>query len=316
MPDEPSPESGVLTNYLAHHFTALLHLRAIVEAGSIGRAAKRQGISQPALTRAIARLEAAAGIRLLNRSPRGVVPTEAGIELLAHIAVVKGELGRAAITLSALRGALQGAVNCGAGGVPMAFLVPEAASRLQRKLPRLQITLVEGSTDSLLKMLKNGLIDVAISLRMEGQQDPAFDTSLLIEDHIAVFARHGHPALASDDNLAALLERYCWVIPSEPAELYASIVTDLSRQQSSLPSRLIQANSATAARKLVEDADYLALTSGLVFSEQLKSGSIHEVRGTWSFAATETVVFTRAGEPLAPAVAKFVDSLHATVTAG
>jgi len=43
------------------------------------RAALRLGVSQPALTRAVQRLEARYGLKLLERSPRGVEPTDAGV---------------------------------------------------------------------------------------------------------------------------------------------------------------------------------------------------------------------------------------------
>jgi len=53
-------------------------LMSVVEAGSMNRAAERLGTSQPAVSRAIADLEHALGVSLLDRSPAGVEPTQYG----------------------------------------------------------------------------------------------------------------------------------------------------------------------------------------------------------------------------------------------
>jgi DNA-binding transcriptional LysR family regulator len=53
-------------------------LMSVVQAGSISKAAERLGTAQPALSRSIAELEHALGVRLLDRSPRGVEPTAYG----------------------------------------------------------------------------------------------------------------------------------------------------------------------------------------------------------------------------------------------
>jgi DNA-binding transcriptional LysR family regulator len=56
-------------------------LVAVVETGSMGKAAKRLDISQPAISKAIVELEDALGVRLLDRGRRGVVPTAYGVAL-------------------------------------------------------------------------------------------------------------------------------------------------------------------------------------------------------------------------------------------
>jgi len=58
-------------------------LLAVADAGSMARAATRLAISQPAVSRAIADMEHTLGVPLLDRSPRGVEPTEYGRALLA-----------------------------------------------------------------------------------------------------------------------------------------------------------------------------------------------------------------------------------------
>lgn len=66
----------------------LRHFVAVVDSANLSRAAERVAISQPALTRSIKNLEDLLGVELLERQPRGVAPTEAGLALYHHAQIV------------------------------------------------------------------------------------------------------------------------------------------------------------------------------------------------------------------------------------
>src|SRR6516225_2095245 len=67
-------------------------LLAVVETGSMGKAAKRLNISQPAVSKAVVELEDALGVRLVDRSRRGVVPTLYGLALAKHSVAIFNDL--------------------------------------------------------------------------------------------------------------------------------------------------------------------------------------------------------------------------------
>src|SRR3954453_17781621 len=69
-------------------------LSVVVEAGSMAKAATRLHMSQPSISEAIANLEAALRVRLLDRGPRGVEPTRYAITLLRRARVVFDELSQ------------------------------------------------------------------------------------------------------------------------------------------------------------------------------------------------------------------------------
>jgi DNA-binding transcriptional LysR family regulator len=90
----------------------LRHLRALaatLRLGSLGAAAKTVGISQPAVTQAIARLEELTGTGLLNRGSAGIAPTDAGILLAA-----RGEAAATALA-KALGSQRRGGIGARAG---------------------------------------------------------------------------------------------------------------------------------------------------------------------------------------------------------
>ena len=67
-------------------------LLAVVEAGSMAKAAKQLAISQPAISRAVADMEHALGVQLLDRSPQGIEPTRYGQALLKRSTAIFDEL--------------------------------------------------------------------------------------------------------------------------------------------------------------------------------------------------------------------------------
>jgi DNA-binding transcriptional LysR family regulator len=67
-------------------------LLAVVETGSMGKAAKRLNTSQPAVSKAVVELEHALGVRLVDRSRRGVVPTPYGLALAKHSVAIFNDL--------------------------------------------------------------------------------------------------------------------------------------------------------------------------------------------------------------------------------
>ena len=69
-------------------------LMAVVQSGSMGKAAQRLNLFQPAVSKSIADLEQALGVRLLDRSRRGVEPTQYGLALARRGAAAFDELKR------------------------------------------------------------------------------------------------------------------------------------------------------------------------------------------------------------------------------
>jgi DNA-binding transcriptional LysR family regulator len=67
-------------------------LLAVAQAGSMAKASKRMAISQPAVSRAVADLERTLGVRLFDRSAKGIEPTEYGLALLKRGAAIFDEL--------------------------------------------------------------------------------------------------------------------------------------------------------------------------------------------------------------------------------
>ena len=89
-------------------------LMAVIQAGSMGRAAKRLATSQPAVSRSIADLENALGVRLLDRGPQGIEPTPYGSALVRRGVAVFDELGQGVRDIQFLADPTAGELRIGA----------------------------------------------------------------------------------------------------------------------------------------------------------------------------------------------------------
>ncbi len=137
-------------------------LAAVARTGSLTAAARELGIAQPSVSHHLSRLEAEAGLPLLERAGRGVRLTEAGglladraVEILARVEGVQREL-------DALAGLRAGRARLAAFPSALATIVPAAVGALHRDYPGLGVGLVEAEPPEAVAALAAGDVDVAL----------------------------------------------------------------------------------------------------------------------------------------------------------
>src|SRR5690348_16007865 len=107
-------------------------LMAVIETGSMGKAARRLNISQTAISKAIVELEDALGVQLLDRSRLGVVPTPYGLALCKRSIAIFNDLRQGVQDIDFLADPTKGEVRIGTTEpVAMAIILP-AIDRLSR----------------------------------------------------------------------------------------------------------------------------------------------------------------------------------------
>jgi LysR family transcriptional regulator, hydrogen peroxide-inducible genes activator len=140
----------------------LEYLSAVAEEGSISQAARRLGVAQPSLSQQLKKLEDELGHRLLDRLPKGVVPTEAGRQLIEHARRVLAEIADARRRIGDTPGHVAGSLAVGAIPTMAPFLLPGVLRRFAARWPDVKLTVVEDVTQRLLAMLERGEVDVAV----------------------------------------------------------------------------------------------------------------------------------------------------------
>lgn len=151
---------------------------AVVNAGSISRAAIERGADQSTISRRIASLESEMGGRLFHRSGRGVVPTDRGKELLRYASKVADTLEEASRAMR--QGLDKGPARLRIGAQPTIarILFGSLARALKDAFPETRLRFVEGLAYQLLSALDDGEIDIALLYRPEHPGALAYDPLL------------------------------------------------------------------------------------------------------------------------------------------
>lgn len=139
----------------------LEYLAAVVSHGSFVRAAQEIYVTQSALSQQIARLEDELGLTLLNRGPRGVEPTPAGLEFLDHARAILGRVSEARAAVDDHIGAVRGVARVAATPYDTREL-PDALTAFHRAHPQVQLAFQQESAAQIAEQLATGTIDVAV----------------------------------------------------------------------------------------------------------------------------------------------------------
>lgn len=142
--------------------TTLRHFQAIAQHGHMTRAARALGISQPALSAMLKKLEQEVGTDLLNRTGRGVELTEAGRVFLQHAedAVRRADAGVKAVR--ELMGLERGSIRVGGGATATTYLLPPVVSMVRRKHPGLRFYVREQGSNAVAAAVLSGELDLGI----------------------------------------------------------------------------------------------------------------------------------------------------------
>ncbi len=177
----------------------------VAEMGQITRAAKHLHMAQPALSQALAQLEAQLGVKLLDRHARGVTPTAAGDAFLVKArAVLRAEADAAAMaqSLARIKG---GAIELGFLGTPPMVAAPELLGAFARAHPQAEVSFreLQFPTSATAEWLAN--VDLALCFSPAAHADVA--TLTLWREPRTVLLSRSHPLAArSELELADVLD--------------------------------------------------------------------------------------------------------------
>lgn len=154
--------------------TTLRYFAAIAAAGHMTRAAESLGVTQPALSSMLRKLEEEVGAALLHRTGRGVALTEAGRVFLRHAEEALRQAGEARTAVRELMGLERGSIRVGGGATAITYLVPRAVSRFRREHPGVRFYVREAGSGSVAQSVLAGELDlgiVTLPLKAPGASD-------------------------------------------------------------------------------------------------------------------------------------------------
>jgi len=200
-------------------------LLAVVELGSMGKAAKHLAVSQPVVSRAIAELERALGVRLLDRTPQGVEPTVYGRTVLNRGLAAFDELRGSVKDISFLLNPTEGELRIGSTQSIAGGLLPAVLDRLSSERPRLSFQVKMGDAAMLhYRDLHERNVDLLFGRVVKSEEDDV-NVEVLFEDRLFIVAGKNNPWTRRRRITLKDLVHEPWTIP--PVDSYAgALVVD------------------------------------------------------------------------------------------
>ena len=183
---------------------------------NLGQASQNLNITQPALSKSIARLENDLNIKLFTRSGRGLALTEAGSVLYQRGLTLQSAWDEVAKTMAELSNGCGGVVRVCSAGSATQFLLPEVCKRLQRDVPNVKLEIQIGMNDVLFSLLERHELDIIIG-PLVGYNKPVVQRPVT-SDRVVVAASREHPLAGKPASLRDL-SRYGWILPAKTVSM-------------------------------------------------------------------------------------------------
>lgn len=278
-------------------------LLVVAEHGAIGDAAKQLGISQPALTRRVQRLEEAFGAELVERSGRGIALTEMGRlvvsegqTLVQRYAQLKADVQRR-VRLEA------GVVRVGGGATAVSYLLPKAIGNFRRSYPDVRFDVREAGSQDVEAAVRQGSLELGlITLATDPKGASDLVVQPLLTDRIVLVAGSGHP-LAKQRRVGARQLQGLRLVGFEAGTAIRRLIDTALRNADVSMEVVMELRSIAAILKMVETTGSLAFVSemGAPPERIIDVGDLTVER--------RLALIHKKGRPLSPAAAAFAEAI-------
>ena len=250
-------------------------LMAVIQTGSMGKAAEQLNIFQPAVSKAIANLEHTLRVPLLERGRHGVEPTPYGVALARRGAAVFDELQQGVQDVEFIADPTAGEVRIGTTENMMGGLLPEIISRISLRHPRISFLVSQGpSSLEQFRELREREADLILGRLPQTIDGDDLDVQILFEDPFLIgTGKHNHRwAKRRRIDLSELMDEL-WVLP-RPNRPVGKLVADIFRASGlCIPPKHVACSSMQMSNALLGTGRYVGMYSGsyLRFSEMGQS---------------------------------------------
>lgn len=257
----------------------LKHFLAVYERRHYGRAAAEVGLSQSALTKSIAKLEATLQIKLFERGRYGAVPTAFGDSLANRAKIILAEERLATSEINDLKGSSRGTVHFGMGFSCANRIIPRALIRLQATHPGVSAIAVEGASRDLMERLLQGELDFVVCSPPDmTDPDPELRIERIYRDRDIVVCGRNHPLARRTDVTPADLAKQPWAVSYRYQEMLRHIRKVFMSEGIQPPRVVVRTDSLALMLALVLEGNHLALFSEEFLTLQSELAALRELR--------------------------------------
>jgi DNA-binding transcriptional LysR family regulator len=251
----PQLDAYVRTSFKPRHLQLLV---ALDEIRHLGKVAASINVSQPAVSKALGELERGLGLKLFERTARGVVPTAYGECLIRHARVMLSELAQARDNLRGLASGSSGNVRVGVLTTAALELLPRALAVFKSRRPGVSVLVREGTVETLLPELLLGNLDLIVGRLPDGRGAQELGEKTLMEEGVSVVAGRHHPLAGRKRLRWSDLKPYPWVLPPVNTLLREPLERVFEIHGIAMPANRIETLSVHVIRAYLHYTDAIA----------------------------------------------------------
>ncbi|UGT55499.1 LysR substrate-binding domain-containing protein [Nocardia asteroides] len=253
-------------------------LVSVTELGSLGAAARRHGISQPAASMRISALERRMRVKLLDRGPAGSALTDAGRAVVEHARTVLAAVRDLVDEVDQLRAAQAPRLRIAASKTIADHRIPHWLAALRTDHPEVLVSLEVENSTQVAALVRDGVADLGF---VEGPHPPAaLGSRVLGTDDLVVVVAPGHPWTRRTTPVTLAELAGTALLWREPGSGTRETVWDLLSTAATPAGPAAELGSAAAIVAAARTGMAPAVLSGLIAAPDLATGALVAVRTT------------------------------------
>jgi len=283
----------------------------IAETGNVGRAAVALGLSQPALSKSLRRLEAELQTKLVKKVAKGIELTTVGTAFLAQVRRIRLSLEDVSHEVADLCQGRAGHLRIGCGPDMVDFLVQRACDAFLKIAPKATFSVQVAINDVLFPALRTGVHDLIVS-ELPPSPDEDFIHEYLMDDEFCVFASARHRVARQKRATMAELAQQQWAMTTPNALSRLKLVRAFEDHGLALPKIIFETNSLPLILRMVATSDLLGFVSKRVVrtaDPKLHLAELQVEGATWP---RRVGMSYRKDAYISPAAQQFIEILKAT----
>lgn len=259
------------------HLVTAAQLRALVAvaaSGSFTIAARELGLSQPSVHRAARSLEEVAGVPFFQATATGLDLTPAAQAFVLGAKLAMTEIRQGMEEIGRELGDDRGTFTLGSLPLARTTIVPRATHRMISSTQGVQIRVVDGRYDELLRSLREGDLDCLIgALRNPSPAEDVTQEALFL-DELSIVAHPRHPLAGRDKVSVEETLAYPWVAPPKTTPAGTYLYETLRIQDRPRTPVRVVSSSMVMLRGILAQGDYISIVSRHQISTEERDGHI------------------------------------------
>ncbi|KKX33121.1 LysR family transcriptional regulator [Rhizobium sp. LC145] len=247
-------------------------LVAVRESENFTLAARRLGLAQPTVHRAVSQLEQEAARPLFERTSYGMVATRAAQALAQAARLSFAELAQAEADLADLTRAEAGRIVIGSLPLSRSYMLPKTISCFRKLRPNLPIHIMEGRYADLLQGLRRGEIDFLIGALRDPVPIGDVEQEELFCDTVVIVAGLNHPLVGRSDIALDELAFYPWIVAQAGTPTRKHFNELFAPLGNRAPRSIVESGSLILMRELLDESDHLGCVSYLQAKAEIARG--------------------------------------------